>query len=74
MPEKESKIISDNPKTIEEAVEFIESVKNHIGIMANNDKEFDHLKEIIENLRAKKISPQEAAQQANGVMWGKQDK
>ena len=69
------KIISENPETIEEAIKYIDGpVRQLVARKGNNDKEFEILGMIMDELRAGKLSPKDAAEQARGVFENKHDK
>ncbi len=61
-------IISENPKTIEEAIKYIDAMRSWTGIKANNDKEYNKFREIEEDLRSGRETPEGAKVRAFKVM------
>lgn len=58
---------------INEAMAYIQMIRAKLSAMGANDYEMDALRQIEEDLKAGKITPQEAKEKAHHILSNKQD-
>jgi len=65
--------IPENKTPEQEAIEYIEMIRQECAMMGANDSEFDRLNQIREALQTRKINPEKAKAEANAIKENKVD-
>ena len=57
--------------TKESAVQAIAMIRQNVATMGNNDREFERIDDVLARLDTDELSPDQAVDEANAIMYGK---